>query len=100
MDRNIGDEAQLDSCCMNLWSCHLGNDEDSPETRVDTPHMPLTYVNNHYNSGHWPLWRCDCLEHFSACLGALPSSEPVDRVRGAFRNYGNQCFNKHEFYER
>ena len=100
MDRNIGDEAPLDSCCMNLWSCHLGDDEDSPETRVDTPHMPLTYVNNHYNSGHWPLWRCDCLEHFSACLGALPSSELVDRVRRVFRNYGNQCFNKHEIYER
>ena len=100
MDRNIGEEAKLDSCCMNLWSCHLGDDAESPETRVDTPHMPLTFVNNHYNSGHWPLWRCDCLEHFSACLGSLPSSETVDRVKRVFGNYGNQCFNKHEIYER
>ena len=100
MDRNIGDEGYLDSCCMNLWSCHLGDDVENPETRVNTPHMPLTFVNNYYNSGHWPLWRCDCLDLFLQCLGALQPSHLADRVERVFRSHGNQCFNKQEIFER
>ena len=91
MERNIGAEKELDSCCMDLWSCDTH----------DLPLMPLHYAYNKLNSDHWPLWNCMCLEKFSKCLSETKNNpELVSRVRTVFSTYGMKCFKKYEEYER
>ena len=89
LDRNLGHATGLDTCCMGLWSCH------APEV----PHMPLTWQHNHLNSGHWPLWSCQCLETFNHCLSAT-SHPDKDRLQRVFSQYGSKCFTVHQNNER
>jgi len=90
MNRNIGEERELDTCCMGLWSC-------DPR---DLPLMPLHYAYNKLNSGHWPLWSCQCLQNFITCLSETKSSsELVERVRSVFSKYGMKCFSKYEEHD-
>ena len=62
LETNIGqgeEESPVDTCCMNLWSCH-----PSPSH----PLLPLSWSEGKLNSHSWPVWSCSCLGRFLTCL--------------------------------
>ena len=86
----IGEQTAVDTCCLNLWSCH-----PSP----DHPLQPLGWTQGTFNPLLWPVWRCDCLGRFLTCLRDSDSTLGP-RLAEVWAQYGGHCSRSQHTVER
>ena len=77
---HLGVKAQLDQCCMSIWSC-------------EDPIQSLWYKYSLLNTSHFPLFPCSCVKEFLGCLDALEDDNEASRLRSAWAQYGGECYN-------
>ena len=88
-ETNLGDQTTVDTCCLNLWSC-----QPSPVH----PLQPLGWSQGALNPLLWPVWRCECLAQFLACLRDSDTTLGL-RLAEVWAQHGSYCSSSHRTLE-